>query len=77
MRKFAQRLSNARKFIQELRAESGCAKICPRENFRFYNFFYIEMREILYNYYAQRAGAQKFVRAKIYTNKVADLAKSF
>ena len=28
------------------------------------------MREISYRSYAQRAGARKFVRAKIYTNKV-------
>ena len=38
-RKFAQRRWNARKFIQELRAESRCTKINPRENFRFYSSF--------------------------------------
>ena len=35
-------------------SKSGCAKICPRENFQI----------------SRSQGAQKFVRAKIYTNKV-------
>ena len=53
-RKFAQRRWNARKFIQELRAESRCAKINPRENFQI----------------KRSQSARKFVRAKIYTNKL-------
>ena len=50
----AQRHWNARNLIQELRVESGCAIIFPHENFQI----------------SRSQGAWKFVRAKIYTNKV-------